>query len=117
VLCWNRAAEVVFATTQSSQEMSATVCTCCSAILIIAACLVDWRELAGDRGGGCFRAENAGEQGIPTTNAWSAWLTARSPEFRDFWHKHEVSRYTTIHKRIHHPQRPHGIRIQQPYRR
>jgi hypothetical protein len=65
--------------------------------------LVDWRELAAVAVG-MFRAENAGRAGDPDYERLVGMLTARSPEFRDFWHKHEVSRYTAIHKRIRHPQ-------------
>lgn len=103
VLCWNRAAEVVFGdySKLAGDERN-------SLYMLFSdpdhrRLLVDWRELAAIAVG-MFRAENAGRAGDPDYDRLVGLLSARSPEFREFWQKHEVSRYTTIHKRIRHPE-------------
>jgi len=49
-----------------------------------------------------FRAENAGCAGDPDYQRLVSTLNERSTEFRDWWKKHDVLEYTSIHKRIEH---------------
>jgi len=102
VLCWNRASEVVFGdySKLAGDERN-------SLYMIFGnpdhrRLLVDWRDLA-PVALGMFRAENAGVAGDPNYDRLVDTLMDRSPEFRYFWERHEVSRYTPINKRIHHP--------------
>jgi len=102
VLCWNRASEVVFGDYSKlpGEERN-------SLYMLFGnpdhrRLLVDWHDLA-PVAVRMFRAENAGVAGDPEYDHFVARLMARSPEFRYFWERHEVSRYTPINKRIHHP--------------
>ena len=102
VLCWNRAAVVVFG------DYSKLAGDERNSIYMIFGnpdhrrLLVDWHDLA-PIAVRMFRAENAGHAGDPEYDRLVSTLMARSPEFRSFWQKHEVSRYTSINKRIQHP--------------
>jgi transcriptional regulator with XRE-family HTH domain len=102
VLCWNRAAEVVFG------DYSRLVGDERNCIHMIFGdpghrhLLVDWHHLA-PVALGMFRAENAGHAGDPDYERLVDTLMARSPEFRHLWEKHEVSSYTPVNKRIRHP--------------
>ena len=102
VLCWNRAAEVVFG------DYSKLVGDERNSIYMLLGnldhrhLLVDWHDLA-PIALGMFRAENAGHAGDPEYRRLIGTLMTCSPEFRHFWQKHEVSPYTPINKRINHP--------------
>jgi transcriptional regulator with XRE-family HTH domain len=102
VLCWNRAAEVVFG------DYSKLVGDERNSVYMLFGnpdhrrLLVDWHDLA-PIALGMFRAENAGHAGDPEYDRLVSTLMTCSPEFRYFWQKHDVSHYTAIHKRIHHP--------------
>jgi len=77
----------------SSQEMSATVCTWLFSDPIIAACSSTGASLQRSRWG-CSRRRNAGRAGDPDYERLVGMLTARSPEFRDFWHQ---ARSVSVH--------------------
>jgi len=102
VLCWNRAAEVVFG------DYSKLVGDERNSVYMLFGnpdhrrLLVDWHDLA-PIALGMFRAENAGHAGDPEYDRLVGTLMTCSPEFRYFWQKHDVSHYTAIHKRIRHP--------------
>jgi transcriptional regulator with XRE-family HTH domain len=102
VLCWNRAAEVVFG------DYSRLVGDERNSMYMLFVdpdhrrLLVDWQDLA-PVAVGMFRAENAGNAGDPEYDRLVGALTSGSPEFRKFWQQHEVSHYTPINKRIDHP--------------
>jgi transcriptional regulator with XRE-family HTH domain len=102
VLCWNRAAEIVFgdyARLEGDERNS---------IYMLFGnphhrhLLVDWQDLA-PIALGMFRAENAAHAGDPDYDRLVGTLMARSPEFRQFWQRHEVSDYVPVRKRILHP--------------
>jgi transcriptional regulator with XRE-family HTH domain len=102
VLCWNRAAEVVFGdySTLVGDERN-------SMYMLFGnddhrRLLVDWHDIA-PVAVKVFRAENAGHAGDPDYVRLVAALMARSPEFRQFWQQHDVSRYVPVNKRIDHP--------------
>jgi transcriptional regulator with XRE-family HTH domain len=102
VLCWNRAAEVVFGdySRLAGDERN-------SLYMLFGNpdhrhLLVDWHDIA-PIALRMFRAENAGHAWEPEYERLVGTLMARSPEFRHFWQKHEVSGYTAINKRIDHP--------------
>lgn len=102
VLCWNRASEVVFGdySKLAGDERN-------SMYMLFdnpehRRLLLEWHILA-PLAVGMFRAENAGEAGDPEYDRLVSTLMNRSPEFRNFWKKHEVSSYTPINKRIDHP--------------
>jgi transcriptional regulator with XRE-family HTH domain len=102
VLCWNRAAEVVFGDYSKLMGDERN-----SMYMLFGN--PDHRRLLVDRSDlapvalGMFRAENAGHAGDPEYDRLVGALMSRSPEFRYFWQRHDVSRYTPVHKRIHHP--------------
>jgi len=102
VLCWNRAAEVVFG------DYSRLIGDKRNSMYMLFAdpdhrrMLVDWQDLA-PIALGMFRAENAGHAGNPEYDRIIGTLVTCSPEFRQFWQQHEVSRYVPINKRIDHP--------------
>jgi transcriptional regulator with XRE-family HTH domain len=102
VLCWNRAAEVVFG------DYSKLVGDERNSVYMLFGnpdhrrLLVDWRDLA-PIALGMFRAENAAHAGDPEYERLVGTLMDRSPDFRHFWQRYEVSPYTPINKRIHHP--------------
>jgi transcriptional regulator with XRE-family HTH domain len=102
VLCWNRAAEVVFGdySKLSGDERN-------NMYMLFGnpdhrRLLVDWDDLA-PVAVAMFRAENARHAGDPEYNRLVEALMARSPEFRYLWRKHAVSRYVPINKRVQHP--------------
>ena len=64
--------------------------------------LLEWHDLL-PLALGMFRAENASHAGDPDYERLIGKLMAHSPEFRHFWQKHTVARYTPINKWIHHP--------------
>jgi transcriptional regulator with XRE-family HTH domain len=64
--------------------------------------LVDWDELARTVLA-MFRSDSARYTGDADFERLIARLRAASPEFRDWWDKHEVLRPITGHKRIDHP--------------
>jgi MmyB-like transcription regulator ligand binding domain len=102
VLCWNRAAEVVFGDYGRLEGDERN-----SVYMLFAnpdhrRLLVDWHDLA-PVALRMFRAENAAHAGDPEYQRLVGALMARSPEFRHYWQKHDVSGYTAINKRIHHP--------------
>jgi transcriptional regulator with XRE-family HTH domain len=102
VLCWNRAAEVVFG------DYSRLVGDERNSIYMLFVdpdhrrLLVDWQDLA-PVALGMFRAENAEHAGDPEYDRLVGALMACSPEFRKFWQQHEVSHYVPVNKRIDHP--------------
>jgi len=102
VLCWNRASEVVFGdySRLAGDERN-------SLYMLFGdpdhcRLLVDWHALA-PLALAMFRAENAGAAGDPEYDRLVETLMARSPEFRRFWQRHDVSSYIPINKRIDHP--------------
>jgi transcriptional regulator with XRE-family HTH domain len=102
VLCWNRASRVVFG------DYSRLMGDERNSIHMLfgnpdhCRLLVDWHDLA-PVALAMFRAENAGAAGDPDYERLVETLMARSPEFRYFWKRHDVSRYIPINKRIRHP--------------
>jgi transcriptional regulator with XRE-family HTH domain len=64
--------------------------------------LVDWDELARTVLA-MFRSDSVRYTGDADFERLIARLRAASPEFRDWWDKHEVLRPITGHKRIDHP--------------
>jgi hypothetical protein len=117
VLCWNRAAEVVFGDYARLEGDERNCIYMLFANSDHRRLLIDWNDLA-PVALGMFRAENAGHSGDRDYARLVDALLVRSPEFRHFWQRHEVSAYTPINKRVFHPSGgPHGVRIQQFYRR
>jgi transcriptional regulator with XRE-family HTH domain len=102
VLCWNRAAEVVFGDYSRLPDDERNTVYMLFGNPDHRRLLVDWLDLA-PIALGMFRAENAGCAGDPDYERLVGTLMARSSEFRQFWQKHEVSRYVSINKRILHP--------------
>jgi transcriptional regulator with XRE-family HTH domain len=102
VLCWNRAAEVVFG------DYSRLVGDERNSMYMLFVdpdhrrLLVDWQDLA-PVALAMFRAENAGHAEDPEYGRLVGALTACSPEFRKFWQQHEVSHFVPVNKRIDHP--------------
>jgi transcriptional regulator with XRE-family HTH domain len=102
VLCWNRAAEVVFG------DYSRLIGDKRNSMYMLFVdpdhrrMLVDWQDLA-PIALGMFRAENAEYAGNPEYDRIIGTLMNCSLEFRQFWQQHEVSRYVPINKRINHP--------------
>jgi hypothetical protein len=102
VLCWNQAAEAVFGDYSRLEGDERN-----SIYMLFGNpghrhLLVDWHDLA-PIALGMFRAENAEHAGDPDYDRLVGTLMARSPEFRHYWQQHDVSGYTSINKRIHHP--------------
>jgi transcriptional regulator with XRE-family HTH domain len=102
VLFWNRAAEVVFGDYAKLEGDERN-----SVYMLFGnpdhrRLLVDWHDLA-PIALRMFRAENAAHAGDPEYDRLVGTLMTRSPEFRYYWQKHDVSGYTAINKRIHHP--------------
>ena len=64
--------------------------------------LVDWESVAATSLA-MFRADSARYAGDPEFERLIATLTRMSPEFRDWWTRHDVLRPFTGHKRIEHP--------------
>ncbi|QTF08675.1 helix-turn-helix domain-containing protein [Brenneria izadpanahii] len=65
--------------------------------------LTDWRDLAPTVVG-MFRAENAPLTGDADYDRLVATLLRESQDFRYWWQRHDVIRYTSINKRINHPE-------------
>jgi transcriptional regulator with XRE-family HTH domain len=102
VLCWNGAAEAVFGDYARLADEERNTMYMLFGNPDHRRLLVDWHDLA-PIALGMFRAENAGCAGDPDYDRLVGTLMARSPEFRHFWQKHDVSRYTSVNKRILHP--------------
>ncbi len=65
--------------------------------------LLDWEDIAMTTLA-MFRADTAGQTGQPDFERLVARLTAKSPEFREWWPRQDVLRSLSGHKRILHPQ-------------
>ena len=102
VLCWNRAAEVVFGDYSKLAGDERNTLSLLFDNPEHRRLLVDWQDLA-PIALAMFRAENAGHAGDPEYERLVNILMDRSPEFRQFWQRREVSSYTPISKRIRHP--------------
>lgn len=64
--------------------------------------LVDWEEMAPTVLG-MFRAESAHYAGDPNYDRLVNVLLRDSLDFRYWWERHDVVRYTSVNKRINHP--------------
>lgn len=64
--------------------------------------LTDWSEIAPTVLG-MFRADCAPFAGNPDHDRLIATLLRESPDFRYWWKRHDVERYTSVNKRIRHP--------------
>jgi transcriptional regulator with XRE-family HTH domain len=102
VLCWNRAAEVAFGDYSKLADDKRNSMHMLFANPDHRRLLIDWEDLA-PVALGMFRAENAGRAADPEYDRLVGALMTSSPEFRSLWHRHEVSRYVPINKRIQHP--------------
>lgn len=65
--------------------------------------LMDWEELAPTVLG-MFRAENASYAGDPDYERLIGKLIQESSDFRFWWKQHDIIRYTSLNKRINHPE-------------
>ena len=102
VLAWNRAAEIVFGDYARLPGEERNTVYMLFGNPDHRRLLVDWQDLA-PIALGMFRAENAGSAGDPDYDRLVGTLMTRSPEFRQCWQRHDVSRYVSINKRILHP--------------
>jgi transcriptional regulator with XRE-family HTH domain len=102
VLCWNRAAELVFG------DYSRLVGDERNSLHMLFVdpdhrrLLVDWQHLA-PLALRMFRAENADHAGDAEYVRLVGALMASSAEFRGYWQQHDVSHYVPINKRVDHP--------------
>jgi len=102
VLCWNRASELVFGDYSKLVGDERNTLSMLFGNPDHRRLLLEWHDLL-PLAVRMFRAENAEHAGDPENDRLIHKLMGRSPEFRYFWQKHDVSRYTPINKRIHHP--------------
>lgn len=102
VLAWNRAAEVLFGDYNKLQGDERNIMHMVFANATHRRLLVDWNELA-PAALAMFRADSVRYAGDPDFERLIATLMKASPEFRDWWPKHEVLRPFTGHKHIKHP--------------
>lgn len=102
VLAWNRAAEVLFGDYGKLQGDERNIMHLVFADAAHRRLLVDWEQLA-PASLAMFRADSARYAGDPEFERLIAMLTRMSPEFREWWTRHDVLRPFTGHKRIEHP--------------
>ena len=102
ILAWNRAATVLFGDYAGLQGDARNVMHMLFANSAHRRLLADWALLA-PTSLAMFRADSARYAGDPDFERLVAVLTEASPEFREWWPRHEVLAPVTGHKRIAHP--------------
>ena len=102
ILAWNRAAEMVFGDYGRLDGDRRNIMHMVFADRDHRRLLVDWDRLA-PVALAMFRADSARYAGDPDFERLIAGLKRQSPQFRDWWSKHEVVRPLAGHKRIRHP--------------
>ncbi|WP_343593694.1 helix-turn-helix transcriptional regulator [Paracidovorax wautersii] len=102
VLAWNRAAQVLFGDYGRLQGDARNVMHQVFADPAHRSLLLDWDRLA-PAALAMFRADSARYVGDPDFARLIDALAQASPEFRQWWPRHEVLRPLDGHKRIQHP--------------
>jgi transcriptional regulator with XRE-family HTH domain len=103
VLAWNRAAALLFGDYGKLQGDERNIMHLVFANHDHRRLLVDWETVAR-MSLAMFRADNARYAGDPDFERLVRALKDTSPEFADWWQRHEVLRPLAGHKRIRHPQ-------------
>ena len=102
VLAWNRAAEVVFGDYGALQGDARNTMSLIFTDPGHRRLLTDWEAVAR-AALAQFRADSAKYAGDPEFERLVARLTRESPEFREWWPRHEVMPHLSGRKRIRHP--------------
>lgn len=102
ILAWNHAAEVLFGDYCKLQGDERNIMHLVFANKAHRRLLVDWNKLA-PASLAMFRADSARHTGDPDFERLISTLAKASPEFRDWWPRHDVLRPFTGNKRIKHP--------------
>ena len=102
ILAWNRAAAALFGDYACLEGDERNIMHMLFANPGHRRLLVDWALLA-PLSLAMFRADSARYAGDPDFERLIATLTGASPEFREWWPRHEVLHPITGHKRIAHP--------------
>lgn len=103
VLAWNRAAAMLFGDYGKLQGDERNIMHLVFANKAHRNLLVDWETVAR-MSLAMFRSDNARYAGDPDLERLVSALKKSSPEFRQWWQRHEVLRPLTGHKRIRHPE-------------
>jgi len=102
VLAWNRAADVLFGGYDTLDRDERNIMHRLFADPAHRRLLVDWESVARVSLA-TFRADSARYAGDPDFERLIALLKEASPEFRDWWQRHEVISPLSGIKRIDHP--------------
>lgn len=102
VLAWNRAAALLFGDYAQLDGDERNIMFMLFHNAEHRRLLMDW-EVVAQMALGMFRAESVRHTGDPEYARLVEQLSAASPEFRTWWDRREIIRYTPIHKRIQHP--------------
>ncbi|MDR6232283.1 helix-turn-helix transcriptional regulator [Pseudomonas oryzihabitans] len=102
VLAWNRAAQALFGDYGRLQDDERNIMHMVFANPAHRSLLLDWDQLA-PAALAMFRADSARHLGDPAFARLIETLAQVSPEFRQWWPRHEVLRPFNGHKRIRHP--------------
>ncbi len=102
VLAWNRAATVVFGDYARLEGDARNMMHLVFVNPAHRQLLVDWDKVA-PVSLAMFRADSARHAGDPDFERLIALLKSASPEFRQWWPRHEVLQPLSGHKRIEHP--------------
>ncbi|WP_254460562.1 helix-turn-helix transcriptional regulator [Xanthomonas sacchari] len=103
VLAWNRAAQALFGDYDRLQGDQRNIMHLVFADPAHRRLLLDWEQLAPSALA-MFRADSARHIGDPGFARLIDTLAQASPEFRQWWPKHDVLRPFDGHKRIQHPE-------------
>jgi len=102
VLAWNRAAQILFGDYGKLEGDQRNILHLVFANEKHRRLLVDWDELAPTTLA-MFRADCARHVGNPDFERLIAALMHQSPEFREWWPRHDILCRLANRKRIHHP--------------